>query len=800
MKKGLSVKSLLLILVLIMALTGVGIAYALTVHTLPQAQLSAPQGWMTVTKAQFEEGVSNQTDISGWPYRKPVTITNSGGTALTDYQVRVDVVYNSHMQNDFDDIRFVNSAGNSLSYWRESYTASTSAVFWVKVPSIPTGSSTIYMYYGNESASSTSNGTATFVFFDDFESGNLDKWTLVTDTFWTIATDQKHSGTYSLKAGSTSSSNKYIAAKGVNEANLVWDSWWYATATSPDISSCFRASDTYPYNDYEINWEGHWTIAEHVNGLVNGSGWISHGSVSGTLPTNTWFKTTIIIKGSPGQMKFLLNDVQINPASGWVNVGTNHASGTVALRAWSANNNWWIDDVRARKYVDPEPTTTVGAEEVLSLGKVELGIASYTTTYDFSAMDRWASAVDSNNAPPTSVNSETWATPDEYSLIAASDDVRWQLPDPGGGDYEWIKSQMTIKENVAAITRIDFTGEAYGSRSGTARIYAYNIATSSWNLVGSGAVGNSPPDATITGSITSGFSNYIDANGHLTWAFGLTSSTSEYLYVDYVKVVINSTTTYNFSTVDRWASAVDSNNDPPTSVNSETWATPDEYSRIAASDNVRWQLPDPGGGDYEWIKSQMTIKENVAAITRIDFTGEAYGSVSGTAKIYAYNIATSSWNLVGSGTVPNSPPDATITGSITSNFNNYIDANGHLIWAFGLADTSDYLYVDYVKVEVTYTAGYYSSGTIASEVYDTGKAGASWDGLGSSKTLPTGTSITFQVRASDTAFAKDNATLAWQAASALPITGRYQQWRATLTTSDTSKTPILHEVRVLYSS
>jgi hypothetical protein len=96
------------------------------------------------------------------------------------------------------------------------------------------------------------------------------------------------------------------------------------------------------------------------------------------------------------------------------------------------------------------------------------------------------------------------------------------------------------------------------------------------------------------------------------------------------------------------------------------------------------------------------------------------------------------------------------------------------------------------------TKTYASSGTIASKVYDTGKDGASWDGLGWSQTLPLGTNITFEVRVSDTLFAKTDAIPTWQNASALPITGRYQQWRATLTTSDTSKTPVLHEVRVLY--
>ncbi len=66
------------------------------------------------------------------------------------------------------------------------------------------------------------------------------------------------------------------------------------------------------------------------------------------------------------------------------------------------------------------------------------------------------------------------------------------------------------------------------------------------------------------------------------------------------------------------------------------------------------------------------------------------------------------------------------------------------------------------------------------------------------KTLPAGTNITIEVRASDTVFLKGDGTPAWQDASVLP-TGRYQQWRAALTTTDGGKTPVLHEVWDLYS-
>ena len=100
--------------------------------------------------------------------------------------------------------------------------------------------------------------------------------------------------------------------------------------------------------------------------------------------------------------------------------------------------------------------------------------------------------------------------------------------------------------------------------------------------------------------------------------------------------------------------------------------------------------------------------------------------------------------------------------------------------------------------------GYANSGTVASQVLDTGVAGARWDALFWDETLQSNTDITFEVRASDTAFTEDAAIPPWTSAGgASPVTsglpsGRYMQWRATLTTSDTSETPTLQEVRVYY--
>jgi len=124
--------------------------------------------------------------VDGWRYRKSHSLSGS----TTDYQIQITVRYgagtssgstvylDSKCATDFSDIRFTNSSGTELSYWRESYTSSDVAIFWVKIPTI-SSDTTIYLYYGKSGASTTSDGDATFILFDHFDGSTLDseKWT-----------------------------------------------------------------------------------------------------------------------------------------------------------------------------------------------------------------------------------------------------------------------------------------------------------------------------------------------------------------------------------------------------------------------------------------------------------------------------------------------------------------------------------------------------------------------------------------------------------------------------------------------
>ncbi len=102
----------------------------------------------------------------------PVSIEETSGSNLSNHQVRIDISYLAGMNADFSDIRFTANDGTSLlDYWIEYSTPGVNAIVWVEIPSLPSlSTSEIYLYYCNPAAGTDSNGLATFVFFDHFDS------------------------------------------------------------------------------------------------------------------------------------------------------------------------------------------------------------------------------------------------------------------------------------------------------------------------------------------------------------------------------------------------------------------------------------------------------------------------------------------------------------------------------------------------------------------------------------------------------------------------------------------------------
>ena len=95
---------------------------------------------------------------SDWTKMRIIDITNSAGQELVNYTFKMTIDYDSDMQDDYDDLRFKHEddASDYLDYWIESHDSSAAEV-WVKFSAIPTGSSEVYLFYGNPSADSASD-------------------------------------------------------------------------------------------------------------------------------------------------------------------------------------------------------------------------------------------------------------------------------------------------------------------------------------------------------------------------------------------------------------------------------------------------------------------------------------------------------------------------------------------------------------------------------------------------------------------------------------------------------------------
>lgn len=97
-----------------------------------------------------------------WTRLKPITLTNNGST-LTNYAVHLTIAYDTDMRSDYGDIRFKHQdfITSWLDYWIEACDNVTASI-WVKIPSIPPGTSTLYLFYGNPSAESQSDYYSVF--------------------------------------------------------------------------------------------------------------------------------------------------------------------------------------------------------------------------------------------------------------------------------------------------------------------------------------------------------------------------------------------------------------------------------------------------------------------------------------------------------------------------------------------------------------------------------------------------------------------------------------------------------------
>jgi hypothetical protein len=145
---------------------------------------------------------------------------------------------------------------------------------------------------------------------------------------------------------------------------------------------------------------------------------------------------------------------------------------------------------------------------------------------------------------PANRNSIVEANDTQYASISTNDSTEWAPVNPGSGDQIFLWVEMKINESAGNIAKIDltFNGNTGGSLPVTHRIYVMKAdanwtQNSSWVQVGSDQSISANVNTSMTCSITSNISNYIDANGKIVWGVYETTS-AQIMHVNYLEMVV----------------------------------------------------------------------------------------------------------------------------------------------------------------------------------------------------------------------------------------------------------------------
>lgn len=313
--------------------------------------------------------------VSGWTYRKCHTVNSATG-AGTNYQVAVTVFYgngtdngsniycNSHCQNDFSDIRFTAADGSTqLSYWLQSYTSGTSAVFWVKISADLTTNQLIYIYYGKSGVSTTSNAANTFIFFDDGSS--VGSWT-VNGTAGSTAGQGNPQPSYYANGASGNYLNRNA---GLTTSTLTTFNVYTQTGNLGNFY--FLCSSGGSGQMYRIDSRG----STNYSGFATTTNWTTWAApASGFNATAlAWYKFAVAVTSSTSATLYYQQTTDATPGLPSITLGTftvSNNGGYIGLvgDGGGASLVTYLDNIITRKYVNPEPTQSgCSSEETVLL-------------------------------------------------------------------------------------------------------------------------------------------------------------------------------------------------------------------------------------------------------------------------------------------------------------------------------------------------------------------------------------------------------------------------------------------------
>ena len=175
---------------------------------------------------------------------------------------------------------------------------------------------------------------------------------------WTASSQRSRSGTFSLSAPETAGRGEaaWTVAAGIDEPGLVFRSmWWISQSDDLDVAAGTRAG-TLPVDQLSVALVSSPFRWELRRPTATGDSVDATGASSPVV--GDWFEVEMWTD-QEGDSRLFVDGAEV---VGWTPQGdalTRGSAGLVVNRL-PVGESWYVDDVRARKLVTPEPVTTLG--------------------------------------------------------------------------------------------------------------------------------------------------------------------------------------------------------------------------------------------------------------------------------------------------------------------------------------------------------------------------------------------------------------------------------------------------------
>lgn len=221
---------------------------------------------------------------SNWQYRKQINITGEA-TTIYNFTRYIQVKYNENISSSWEDLRFSDELGNNELPFDFDNKNSTQADVWVLMPTLTTGTNTIYMYYGNTGSGEGNNSATTFINYRhelEFNGGMLNKGSADTFTDENVSASRYYNTTFFKTAVKSDDdddkgfvSSATILMQGANTEPIVnlYETWIQIDRTNAQAEIIGKGSaGLYVWNDG--------TLLADETGFIGGATNVNCGSIS----------------------------------------------------------------------------------------------------------------------------------------------------------------------------------------------------------------------------------------------------------------------------------------------------------------------------------------------------------------------------------------------------------------------------------------------------------------------------------------------------------------------------------------